>query len=46
MHEAMQTAVRADDCATGAQHQMKRVAEDDLRTECLSSSGLMALTVP
>src|SRR5581483_3634578 len=33
MHEAMQPAVRADNLDSRAQHQMKRVAENDLRPD-------------
>ena len=35
VHEAMQPAVRGDDLRSGPQHQMERVAEDDLRAEAL-----------
>jgi hypothetical protein len=39
MHEAMQSAVRAQDLVARPQHQVKRVAEHDLRAQALELLG-------
>ncbi len=47
VHEAMQSAVRADDLGARPQHQVEGVAEDDLCADVQSSSsGVIAFTVP
>ena len=46
VHEAVQAAVRADHLGPGTQHQVKGVAEHDRAPSPVSSSGVMALTVP